>query len=277
MGFGECLVDDHANGVTQYLVTGFPDRAVRKPVFQFYRSLPIRPPCSISLRFYHPLSRVAFSQGRGVCAWAVACRPPSAVALALLSRSGDMVALQEQLRRAAIRNQALHTDWELGPMQNALEGCAPGLVILPQPTPRETFVPLLQDLRVQKLLKGESDYEVLDQHGIPIDKEMYDRWAIPVNDPALKDRLEANELLVDLFDQTLTLPERRCARIAPQLPVPYFSQYSEPGVARAWFYKLKVGSHGPLVMKPTEHNLLQGRNHLPFIGDVGEGNVQCEV
>lgn len=212
-----------------------------------------------------------------------------------------LLCLQDQLRRAAIRNQALHTDWELGPMQNGLEGRAHGLVILPRPTPRETFAPLLQDLRVQKLLKGQSDYEVLDQHGNPIDEELYDRWAIPVNDPAFKDRLEANELLMDLFDRALTLAERWCARRDPDLPLPVSGspsafelayicltltlhsrlslhrRYGQPGVARAWFYKLKVGSHGPLVMKPTEHDLLQGRNHLLFVGDVGDCNVQCEV
>eukprot|EP00965_Chrysotila_dentata_P113966 3768262-Pleurochrysis_carterae.AAC.2 len=66
-------------------------------------------------------------------------------------------------------------------MLHGAEGRAHGLSNLPKPPGRLHFSGLLQELRKEKVLKGQIDYEVLDEHRAPLDEELYNRWFIPMS------------------------------------------------------------------------------------------------
>eukprot|EP00965_Chrysotila_dentata_P227405 6195996-Pleurochrysis_carterae.AAC.1 len=84
---------------------------------------------------------------------------------------------QDELRDA-IRNQALQTSWEFGPRQHGTAGRAYGLSIIPKPPGRLHFSGLLKELRNETVLKGHIDYEVLDEYGSSLDKELYNCWVL---------------------------------------------------------------------------------------------------
>eukprot|EP00965_Chrysotila_dentata_P099771 3296982-Pleurochrysis_carterae.AAC.2 len=89
-------------------------------------------------------------------------------------------------------------------MQHGPEGRAYGLSILPKPPGRLYFSGLLQELRKDKVLKGQIDYEALDEHGAPLDEKLYDRSVIPIHDL----RLNENARLIRILYIALEMAER---------------------------------------------------------------------
>eukprot|EP00965_Chrysotila_dentata_P116218 3841909-Pleurochrysis_carterae.AAC.1 len=157
-------------------------------------------------------------------------------------------------------------------MQHGAAGRTHGLFILPKPPGRLHFSKLLKELRKEKVLKGHIDYEFLDKHGAPLDEELYNRWVLPVHDQ----RLNENARLMRVFDAALDMAKRWYVKPALSLPSPLcsflFILLTAALLAHSSrIYELKVGDHGPLRMKPTEHDLQQSENNLLFICDIGDG------
>ena len=140
------------------------------------------------------------------------------------------------------RNRALNNVWRFGSFKEGAAGRRHGLRLLSKPYPMAEYHDLAPFLRKQHLVHTSEKYMVPDSPNV-LDRNVYERDIIPVDDASYCQRLLDTPRLVTLMSAAEEVTRIWCANLPLRLPI------SIPNLANCpfpvTFFSMPVGSRNP--------------------------------